>query len=90
MPKDPIIESHIAQSRAKIEKTAPDTAAAKHCIDRTQKALERSRKLLEAIRDPLQIARRLGGMASRAVAPRASADPAQPRSNKAKAKRRSG
>jgi hypothetical protein len=54
MPKDPIVESHIAQSKAKIENAAPETVETERHIDRTQHALERSRELLKSFRDPLQ------------------------------------
>jgi len=46
MAKDPIIESHIAQSRAKIDKMAPETIETERHIDKTKLALERSRQLL--------------------------------------------
>lgn len=60
MTKDPIVESHIAQSKAKIEKAAPDTVTAERHIDRTQMALERSRELLNDLRDPFQLAAATG------------------------------
>jgi hypothetical protein len=54
MTKDPDIESHIADSKVKIENAAPETIETERHIDRTQRALERSRELLEGARDPLQ------------------------------------
>ena len=83
MARDPIIESHIAQSKAKIEKAAPDTVAAERHIDRTQRALERSRELLESARDPLQLVKLKG-----AAADRQGPAPKKPAAPKAKAKRR--
>jgi hypothetical protein len=54
MAKDPDMESHIAESKVKIENAAPETIETERHIDRTQRALERSRELLEGARDPLQ------------------------------------
>ena len=64
MLKDPILESHIAQSKAKIEKAAPETVKAERHIDRTQRALERSRELLDQFRDPLQFVKLMDEVAS--------------------------
>lgn len=86
MSKDPMIESHIAESRAKIEKAAPETVDAERHIDRTQQALARSRTLLERRRDPLQLARHIGGIASRTITERQSAAPENRDFHKAKAK----
>ena len=58
MTKDPDIESHIAESKVKIENAAPETIETERHIDRTQRALERSRELLEGARDPLAPRRR--------------------------------
>lgn len=87
MPKDPIVESHIAQSKAKIEKTAPETAETERHIDRTQRALERSRELLGVLRDPLQVAKATRDVAIGAAEGRPSA-PAEAAARTAKAKRR--
>ena len=84
MPKDPIVESHIAQSKAKIEKAAPETAETERHIDRTQRALERSRELLNGFRDPLQLAEVTRDVAIGAVEGRPSA----PRKNPPRAGRR--
>jgi len=86
MPKDPIIESHIAESRAKIEKAAPERVEAERHIDRTQQALARSRKLLESLRDPLRFVRHIGGIASRAIADRRGVAPEKRQMSRAKAK----
>lgn len=87
MPKDPIIESHIARSKAKIEKAAPETAETERHIDRTQRALERSRELLDLSRDPLQLAAATRNVAIGAVEGRPSA-PTEAAARTAKAKRR--
>ena len=68
MAKDPIVESHIAESKAKIEKAAPETAETERHIDRTQRALERSREILDVCRDPFHIAEATRAEATRDVA----------------------
>ena len=88
MVKDPVIENHIAQSKAKIQKTAPETVATERHIDRTQRALERSRELLEGARDSLQFVKLMGEVATVAVEDRQGPAPKNPASRKAKAKRR--
>lgn len=52
MAKDEIVNSHIAESRAKIDKAVPQTIDSENRIDRAQRALERSRRLLEQSRVP--------------------------------------
>ena len=84
MAKDPLVESHIAQSKAKIEKAAPETVETERHIDRTQLALERSRELLKDPRDPLQFVRLMGEVASGAVEDRPAPAGKNPASRKAK------
>jgi hypothetical protein len=86
MAKDPIVESHIAESKAKIEKAAPETAETERHIDRTQRALERSRELLDVCRDPFHIAEATGDVAIGAVEGRPSA-PGKARRAQGEAKR---
>ena len=89
MAKDPVVESHIAQSKAKIEKTAPQTVKTERHIDRTQRALERSRELLEGVRDPLQFIKLMEEVASGTVEdrPGSAVKKSPPHNSKAKHRR---
>jgi hypothetical protein len=60
MTKDLTIESHIADSKTKIEKARPNTIDIERRIGRGQQALERSRRLLEEPRDPLELGELIG------------------------------
>jgi len=63
MAKDRNTESHIVESKAKINRVAPETVETERHIDRTQRALERSRVLLERFRDPLELTTPIGDIA---------------------------
>jgi len=88
MAKDPIIESHIAQSRAKIDKMAPETIETERHIDKTKLALERSRQLLTGspgffgLPPPASEAIAMGAAADRRLEP-----PKKPAARKPKPKR---
>lgn len=88
MAKDQIIESHIAQSKAKIKRVAPDTVDAERHIDRTQQALERSRALLDRSRDPLELTTPTEDIAAGMVEDRPDAPQAKRAAQKAKLKGR--
>ena len=87
MAKDPIIESHIARSRTKIEKMAPDTIETERHIDRTKLALERSRQLLSATPDVFGRAEVIEAIAMGAAANRPPEPPTKPAARKPKPKR---
>jgi len=88
VPKDPIVESHIAQSRAKIEKAAPGAVETERHIDRTQQALARSRELLKTFRDPLPFGETSGDGAIGTVEDNPGEAAKKPASRTARAKRR--
>ena len=86
MTKDPIVGNHIAESKAKIAKATPETVETERHIDRAQRALERSRKLLEDVAEALPPPKRAGDLAAEAAKDRPGA-PSTKRSFR-KAKRR--